>query len=77
MVGAVGNDVITGGEGDDLLLGREGDDTLSGGAGNDGLDGEAMLVRVIRGTFMPVPFASRRWWDGGLHCANEIWSVVA
>ncbi|MBK6905587.1 MAG: calcium-binding protein [Rhodocyclaceae bacterium] len=77
IVGAAGNDVIAGGEGDDVLLGREGGDTLSGEAGNDVLDGEAMLVRVIRGTFMPVPFASRRWWDGGLDCANEIWRVVA
>ncbi|MBK6639335.1 MAG: hypothetical protein IPG34_17795 [Rhodocyclaceae bacterium] len=77
IVGAAGNDVIAGGEGDDVLLGREGGDSLSGEAGNDVLDGEAMLVRVIRGTFMPVPFASRRWWDGGLDCANEIWRVVA
>ncbi|MBK6906601.1 MAG: hypothetical protein IPH08_05835 [Rhodocyclaceae bacterium] len=77
IVGAAGNDVIAGGEGSDVLLGREGGDSLSGEAGNDVLDGEAMLVRVIRGTFMPVPFASRRWWDGGLDCANEIWRVVA
>ena len=40
LVGAAGNDVLTGGDGDDFLWGADGNDTLTGGAGHDTLYGD-------------------------------------
>jgi Ca2+-binding RTX toxin-like protein len=49
LVGATGNDVLSGGDGNDKLMGLAGNDTLDGGNGNDTLTGGAGDDTLIGG----------------------------
>lgn len=49
IVGATGNDVLSGGDGNDKLMGLAGNDTLDGGNGNDTLTGGAGDDTLIGG----------------------------
>ncbi|MEO6214869.1 MAG: calcium-binding protein, partial [Sphingomonas sp.] len=49
IVGATGNDVLSGGDGNDKLMGMAGSDTLDGGNGNDTLTGGAGDDTLIGG----------------------------